>query len=148
MPEKKSAAELFRTGLHLLGEANPLAALSFFEKAYSQEKSPAIQSYLGYCIAAERGQITEALKLCQAAIEADPHNPEHYLNLGRVYLKAKRKDEAIAELRRGLSFGDNRDIRALLEALGLRKKPVFPFLPRNNFLNRYVGLILRRLTLR
>jgi len=148
MPQKTSADELFRTGLHLLDEANILGALSFFEKAHDREKSPAIQSYLGYCIAAERGQITEALKLCRAAIEEEPGNPEHYLNLGRVYLKAKRKDEAIAELRKGLSFSDNEEIRKLLDCLGLRKKPVFPFLPRNNFLNKYVGLILRRLKLR
>jgi tetratricopeptide (TPR) repeat protein len=148
MSKKTSADELFRTGLHLLGEANPLGALSFFERAYAEEKSPVIQSYLGYCIAAERGQITEALKLCRAAIEREPENPEHYLNIGRVYLKAKRKDEAIAELRKGLSFGDNEEIKKLLDILGLRKKPVFPFLPRHNFLNKYGGLILRRLRLR
>lgn len=143
-----SADEYFKKGLQLLGEANLLGALACFEKAHIQEKSPLIQSYLGYCIATERGQIAEALILCRAAIEADPHNPEHYLNRGRVYLKAKRKDEAIAELRRGLSFGDNQDIKALLEGLGLRKKPVFSFLARNNFLNKYVGIILSRLRLR
>jgi tetratricopeptide (TPR) repeat protein len=146
--ERISANDFFNEGLRLLGESNLLGALACFEKAHSQEKSPIIQSYLGYCIAMERGQITEALTLCRAAIEAEPHNPEHYLNLGRVYLKAKRKDEAIAELRRGLSFSDNRAIRELLEGLGLRKKPVFFFLPRNSFLNKYVGLILGRLRLR
>jgi len=140
--------EYFKKGLQLLGEANLLGALTCFEKANIREKSPLTQSYLGYCIATERGQIAEALNLCQAAIEVDPHNPVHYLNLGRVYLKAKKKDEAIAELRRGLSFGDNQDIKSLLERLGLRRKPVLPFLPRYNFLNRYVGLILSRLRLR
>ena len=148
MEKMISTDEYFKKGLQLLGEANLLGALACFEKAHIREKSPLIQSYLGYCIATERGQIAEALNLCRAAIEVDPHTPEHYLNLGRVYLKAKKKDEAIAELRRGLSFGDNHDIKALLDALGLRRKPVFPFLPRNNFLNRYVGLILSRLRLR
>ena len=143
-----SADEYFKNGLQLLGEANLLGALACFEKANIREKSPLTQSYLGYCIAIERGQIAEALKLCRAAIEADPHNPVHCLNLGRVYLKAKRKDEAIAELRRGLSLGDNQEIKALLEALGLRREPVFPFLSRNNLLNRYVGLILSRFRLR
>jgi tetratricopeptide (TPR) repeat protein len=146
--ERISPDDLFNEGLRLLGESNLLGALACFEKAHIQEKSPIIQSYLGYCIAMERGQITEALTLCRAAIESEPHNPEHYLNLGRVYLKAERKDEAIAELRRGLSFSDNQGIRALLERLGLRKKPVFSFLPRNSFLNKYVGLILGRFRLR
>lgn len=148
MEKMISNDEYFKKGLQLLGEANLLGALACFEKANIREKSPLTQSYLGYCIATERGQIAEALNLCQAAIEVDPNNPVHYLNLGRVYLKAKKKDEAIAELRRGLSFGNNQDIKALLERLGLRRKPAFPFLPRNNFLNRYVGLILSRLRLR
>ncbi len=146
--ERISADELFSNGLRLLDEANILGALACFEKAHIHEKSPIIQSYLAYCIAMERGQISDALDLCRAAIEAEPHNPEHYLNLARVYLKAKRKDEAIAALRKGLSFGDNREIRVLLERLGLRKKPVFSFLPRNSFLNKYLGLILRQLRLR
>jgi tetratricopeptide (TPR) repeat protein len=146
--ERISAAELFSNGLRLLDEENILGALACFEKAHIQEKSPIIQSHLAYCIAMERGQISDALALCRAAIEAEPHRPEHYLNLARVYLKAKSKDEAIAALRKGLSFADNRDIRVLLERLGLRKKPVFSFLPRNSFLNKYLGLLLRQLRLR
>lgn len=146
--EKTSADVLFKQGLCLLDKSNILGALACFEKAYREKKTPSIQSFLAYCIAMERGQITEALNLCRTAIDAEPQNPEHYLNLGRVYLKAKRKDDAIAELRRGLSFGDNSDIRILLERIGQRKKPVLNFLPRNSFLNKYAGLILRRLRLR
>lgn len=148
MQKMISADEYFMKGIQLLGEANLLGALACFERAHIQEKSPLIQSYLGYCIATERGQIAEALNLCRSAIERDPHNPEHYLNLGRVYLKAKKKDEAIAELRRGLSFGNNQDIKALLEGLGLRKNPVFSFLSRDHVLNKSIGLILSRLRLR
>ena len=144
--DKIAADDFFREGLRLIGESNLLGALACFEKV--QTKSHLIQSYLGYCIAMERGQITEALNLCRIAIDAEPNNPEHYLNLGRVYLKARRRDDAIEELRRGLSFGDNRDITALLERLGVRKQPVFTFLPRNNFLNKYIGIILVRLRLR
>ncbi len=145
MKERTFADELFSDGLRLLDEANILAALACFEKAYVLEKAPRTQSYLAYCIATERGQITEALSLCRAAINTEPNNPEHYLNLGRIYLKARRKEEAIAELRRGLSFGDNQVIKGILEGLGLRKKPLFPFLPRSNFLNKYTGIILERL---
>ncbi len=148
MHEMISADEYFKKGLRLLGEMNLLGALACFEKANMREQSPLTQSFLGYCIANERGQIAEALNLCRAAIEADPRNPVHYLNLGRVYLKAKKKDEAIIELRRGLSFGDNQDIKSLLESLGIRRKPVFPFLSRSNFLNKYAGLVLNRLRLR
>ncbi len=148
MIDRTSSDELVERGLQFLRESNSLGALACFEKAYLRDNTPIIRSYLGYCIAAQRGQIAEALKLCQAAIEADPGTPQHYLNLGRVYLRAKRKDEAIAALRKGLSTGDNSEIRALLEELGIRKRPLFPFLPRRHFLNKYAGLILRRLGLR
>ncbi len=148
MTDRESSDGLLEKGIQFLRESNSLGALACFEKAYSREKTPIIQSYLGYCIAAQRGQIAEALKLCQAAIEADAATPEHYLNLGRVYLRAKRKDEAIAALRKGLSAGDNSEIRLLLENLGTRKRPLFPFLPRRHFLNKYAGLILHRLRLR
>jgi hypothetical protein len=35
-----------------------------------------------------------------------------------------------------------------LENLGVRKKPLIPFLPRSNFVNKYAGLLLHRLKLR
>jgi len=143
-----TADELFEKGLALLRDDNPLAALVCFEKAYSIKKTPELESYLGFCVAAERGKITEAIMLCNDAIAHEPNNPLHYLNLGRVYLKADRKSEAIEIFRKGLSFGDNAEIRHLLDNLGIRKKPVFPFLPRNNSLNKYLGMLLYRLKLR
>lgn len=140
--------ELFERGLARLRDDDPLGALAYFEKAYSLKKTPEIQSYLGFCVAFERGKITEALTLCNDAIAHEPDNPVHYLNLGKVYLKADRRTDAIETLRKGLSFGDDAEIRLILESLGIRKKPVFSFLTRNNFLNRYIGLLLHHLKLR
>lgn len=143
-----TANELFEKGLARLRDDDLLGALACFEKAYSLKKTPEIQSYLGFCVAIERGKITEALTLCNGAIAHEPDNPVHYLNLGKVYLKADRRTDAIETLRKGLSFGDNAEIRFILESLGIRKKPAFSFLPRNNFLNRYIGLLLHHLKLR
>jgi len=142
------ADELFEKGLALLRDDNPLAALTCFEKAYTLKKTPELQSYLGFCIAAERGKITEALGLCNDALAHEPDNPVHYLNLARIYLKADKKTDAIETLRKGLSFGKNAEIHQLLENLGMRKKSVVPFISRNNFLNKYLGLLLHRLKLR
>ena len=143
-----TAEALFEKGLGLLRADNSLAALSCFEKAYALKKFPELQSYLGMCIAVERGKITEAVFLCSEAMAQKPDDPVHYLNLGKVYVKAGRKSSAIETLRKGLSFGDNSEIRALLDRIGIRKKPVFSFLPRKHFLNRFTGLLLGRLKLR
>lgn len=148
MHDDNSYIELTEKGIAFLNDNNRLAALSCFDKAFVRGKSPALLSYLSYCIATERGQINEALKLCNDALSQEPDNPVHYLNLGRIYLHAGKRDEALLTLRKGLSFGENRTITSLLEKIGRRKQPVFPFLPRSNFLNKYIGLLLHRLKFR
>lgn len=143
-----TADELFEKGTALLNDNTPLAALAFFEKAYNIKKTPSIQSYLGMCIALERGKITYGCMLCDEAILQEPGNPVHYLNLGRIYQKAGKRVDAIETFRKGLSFGDNQEIKQILDNMGTRKKLVFPFLPRNNFMNKYTGLMMHRLKLR
>ncbi|MBI5634646.1 MAG: tetratricopeptide repeat protein [Nitrospirae bacterium] len=148
MDDASGSEGLLKKGIALLGANNPLGALACFEKAYAINKTADIQSYLGLCIATERGRISEAVRLCSEAIDREPGNPLHYLNLGKVYLKADRKTDCLEALRRGLSYGDSPEIYELLERIGMRKPPVLSFLPRNNFLNRYIGLIATRLRLR
>jgi tetratricopeptide (TPR) repeat protein len=139
---------LFQKGITLLKGKNPLGALACFEKACALHQSPQIKSYLGLCIATERGRITDAVSLCREAIDQDPGNPAHYRNLGKVYLKAERKTDCLEVLRKGLSCGDDAEISALLEVIGRRKQPVFSSLSRRHFLNRYAGLVTRLLRLR
>ncbi len=143
-----TVSELFNKGCYYLRSNNTLAALSCFEKAYGFEKSPAVKSYLGLCLALERGQLKESIALCTEALSVEPDNPVHYLNLGKVYIKADKKSEAIETLRKGLSHGDNEEIRVVLDKLGTRMKPLFPFLRRSHILNKYAGMALRALRLR
>jgi tetratricopeptide (TPR) repeat protein len=131
-----------------LQQRNSLAALAFFEKAYAIRKTPLTASHLGLCIATERGKLSDAVALCNDAIAQDPQEPRHYLNLAKVYLKAGRKTDCLDALRKGIAQGDHPEIRLLLDTVGMRKPPVFSFLPRKHFLNRYLGFILRRLRLR
>lgn len=146
--DDNSYIELIENGVAYLNANNRLAALSCFDKAFVIGKSPELLSYLSYCMATERGQIYEALKLCNDALSQEPNNPVHYLNLGRIYLHADKKEEALLILRKGLAFGENQTIRSILEKIGTRGNPVFPFFSRSNFLNKYVGILLHRLKLR
>lgn len=145
---KLSTYDLFQRGVDHLKDNNSLGALACFEKIYKEIKSPEVQSYLGFCIAAERGQISEAVSMCNEAISRDPDNPVHYLNLGRVYMKSGMKEKALLILREGLSAGNDEEILFLLDLIGKRRKPVFPFLSRRNFINKYLGMILHRTGLR
>ncbi len=131
-----------------LDQNNVLAALACLERALSIWDDPLWHSRLGFCIAKQRGQITQALKLCHTAIEHDPENSLHYLYLGKVYLVAGNTNEALQAFRQGKILGGGTELELMLNAIGTRKPPVISFLSRNNLLNKYLGIILGRFGLR
>ena len=127
---------------------------------------PVVESYLGYCIARERGRLREAVWMCRAAVKAEPDNPAHYLNLGRVFLLAQDKGKAIAAFWQGIAKAPGAEAGELavraqrgharehnlildeLRRLGIRKKAPFPSLRRGHPLNRVAGKLLATLGLR
>ena len=127
---------------------------------------PAVESYLGYCIAKERGRLKEAVWMCQAALKAEPDNPAHYLNLGRVFLIAQDKGRAVSAFWNGISKAPGAEAGVLtkraqrgharehnliveeLRRLGVRKKAPFRALRREHPLNRVAGKVLSTLGLR
>jgi hypothetical protein len=143
-----------------------LQGLIALEGEPSVQGIPVVSSYLAYCMAKERGQYREAITRCEAALKAEPHNPAHYLNLGRIFVLTRHKGKAVETLRRGLSADavtgrapaaestpETRAkhqalILAELRRLGIRRQPPFPSLPREHALNRVVGRFLSRLQLR
>ena len=126
-------------------EGNALLALMHLERLPEDCRPPLAWSYLGYCLARERRQFRRGQNFCQQALQQDPANSLHYLNLGRIYLLAGQKARAISTFRRGLKFGRDRRIMAELRGLGLRRLPVFQKLDRNHFLNRLAGRVRHRL---
>jgi tetratricopeptide (TPR) repeat protein len=113
---------------------------------------PILLSYYGYLEALVHKNYTHAITTCLKAREIvlekaisgrDFFNPVLYLNLGRVYLAAGNKEDAFEALRMGLIFGnENEDLLCELRELGMRKKPVVPFLQRSNPVNKYLGKLL------
>ncbi|HEU0264330.1 MAG TPA: tetratricopeptide repeat protein [Geobacterales bacterium] len=142
------AERLYEEGVRAVASGNTLVALVHLEKAALLTQSPVICSYLGYCLAKERGGVRKGMALCQEAIKAEPRNSVHYLNLGRVLIVAGRKREAIDTFRLGLKQGKNREITRELERLGTRREPVLSFLERESLLNRFLGRMFARLGLR
>jgi tetratricopeptide (TPR) repeat protein len=142
------AEQEFAKGLSAFQKGNSPAALAHFEKAAQLAPAPLHLSYLGYCIARERGQLKRGIALCQDALAQEPEHAIHFLNLGRIHLVAGNRMEAIKVFREGLAHGQNREIIAELDALGTRKPPVIRFLHRDNPVNKYLGILLHRLGLR
>jgi len=140
--------ELYLKGIAAVEKGNWIAALVCFEKLVQLDDKPIYSSYFAACIAKERGQSSQATQLCRDAMEKEPDNPVHYLNLGRIFLFQGRKIEAIKIFREGLKHSSEPRIIEELQKLGTRKHPVFPFLHRNNPLNKFLGNIFRTLKLR
>ena len=144
----EEAERLFGRALDALAAGETPSALALLERALKQSDNPSWHSYLGYCIAKERGQVKKGSDLCLACLELEPENPAHYLMLAKVHVIGGHKAEALAVLRKGMSVGGNQEIQALLQALGNRRPPVLSFLSRDNFLNKVLGLVLNRMRLR
>lgn len=142
------AKDLISKGREALRMGDTLSALVFFEKASACEDNLSARSYLAYCMAKERGLTFKGVAWCQESLRKEPENAVHYLNLGRIYLLMENREEAIRCLRQGLQYGSNDEIEDELHRLGIRSAPVFSFLRRSNPLNKYLGIILKRLGLR
>lgn len=99
-------------------------------------------SYLGYGIARKENRIAEGLKLCQKAVALEFYEPCHFLNLARVHLLAGNRRAVARVLGEGLRLDPNHvGLQKLQKIFGIRKRPVIPFLSRDNFINRLLGSV-------
>lgn len=142
------AEDLYRRGLDALMNGNGEMALALFEQAAAMYRTPRYCSNLAYCLAKEKGDFRRAISLCREAIKEEPKNSVHFLILGRIHLMAGQKKEAIRIFRMGLRHEKNKDIVDDLNTLGIRKAPLFPFLKRENPLNKMLGKLLARIGMR
>ncbi len=112
---------------------------------------PLVLSYYGWLQAVVDKKPRSGVTFCRRAFTnfktADPHAagsvyPVLYLNLGRTLLLSGRKKEALESFGRGLSYDRcHRELKKEMNALGIRRKPVLPFLSRSNPLNKLLGKV-------
>lgn len=142
-----STNEQFIAGKRYLRDDNIDKALRAFEKAYREDNDNAEHlSYYGLCKALRTGEIGFGLDLCTRAIKKEFFRAEFYLNLGKVYLAAGNKKGAIKVFLKGLKFEpENEELNKYLVELGFRKRPIIPVLERSNPVNKYLGIIFRRI---
>ncbi|MDA8429526.1 MAG: tetratricopeptide repeat protein [Geobacteraceae bacterium] len=115
---------------------------------HGHAESPEMLSLMGYSLAREAGQFQKGIELCHKAINMSPHNSEHYLHLGRIYLLANKREQAIKAFHLGLKIRKDARILEEIRQLGSRKSPPFSSLPRGHVVNRVTGKILTTLKLR
>jgi tetratricopeptide (TPR) repeat protein len=116
---------------------------------------PFLLSYYGCLEAILNKNYAYGIETCSKAIEIlkekTPFGQEFFypilfLNLGRTYLAAGNKKEAIEAFYGGLAFDyENKNLLREIKKLGMRRKPAMNFLPRSHPINRYIGRILHKL---
>ncbi|NMC75537.1 MAG: tetratricopeptide repeat protein [Geobacteraceae bacterium] len=140
--------EIFHKGLAALENGHIYLALSCFEQAACLDRTPLHCSYLAFCLAKVRSQYPESISLCKEALRMDPDNSIHYLHLGRIHLMAGQRAKALGVFRRGLQCRDNESILREITLIGERKNPVLSNLPRHHPVNKYLGIVLKKLGMR
>lgn len=106
-----------------------------------------VYSYLGYGIAQHQRRVKDGLKLCEHAVKIQYYEPDNHLNLARVQLMLHDRKGAVASIARGLKLDPNhRGLKDLRVEIGVRKRPVVPFLSRGNPVNVLLGRLRRAFT--
>jgi tetratricopeptide (TPR) repeat protein len=142
------AEQIFKEGLTHYRNGYWGKALEKLREAVDLDKQNSTYvAYLSLLVALATKGYDEAEKLGHLALKLDRKNVQAYLNLSEVYVRARRKGDAVEALREGLKF-TKRDKRLLkaLEKVGLRKPPVLSFLGRSHPINKTLGRMRYKLS--
>lgn len=117
---------------------------------------PFLLSYHGCLDSIVNRKHKEGIEACKSSFislkEKVPFGEDYflpllYLNLGRAYLAAGRKRNAIGCFKKGLEMDpESQDIMWELDGLGARKKPAVSLLERSNPINKYIGMLLHKMS--
>ena len=140
--------EIAARSIELCQRGDARKALAMIERAAANIKDtsqlpPRTLAAYGLALAlGRRRSLNEALGFCHLAVQRDMVDPQIYYALGRVYLTANRKAEAIRALETGIRLDPgHRGLRYERSRLGVRAAPVLSFVGRGNVLNRVLGRV-------
>lgn len=151
-PELKPGDYLRAVKTHLRAGKQKEAYTVLQQAAVQFPSDPLILSYLGCFQAVVDKRYRTGVETCRKALillkkheslDKEMLYPLFYLNLGRAFVAAGKKKDAIEAFTSGLKFDSgNGDLLKELRGLGSRKKPPVPFLDRSNPINKYIGMLL------
>lgn len=138
--------ECYEAGVSLLEGGRAQEAFEHLSRAYhSDPKSARYRSSYALALALAKGEFLAAADLARTAVQQEFYNPDLYMNLAKIYLIHGFKAEAVRILRRATMVDpDNERILGELASLGVRRRPIIPFLPREHRLNRALGKLFSR----
>lgn len=145
--------EYLRTINGYLSKGNKRSAYAVVQRAtIIYPEDPFILSFYGFLQAALDRKYRSGVDNCAKAIALlkrktaagkETMYPLLYLNLGRAYLAASKKQNAIVAFTQGLQYDpEHATLKKELKQLGTRRKPPVSFLGRSNPINKALGKAL------
>lgn len=104
--------------------------------------NPECTAHLAVCLAAGKRKYVTAEKLIKNILENNPYDPTAWYALGRINLLGGRRKLAFQnfEEAKRISCADA-EIETKVDELDPRRGPVLKILPRNHFLNVWLGML-------
>ena len=129
-------------------EQDPQAAHAIFERAYRRNLNDTrVLSNYGLTLVLVEGDRQRGIRFCEEAARRGSPTTEALVNLAKALVQTRNKEQAVRALRKAQELApDDPRVGAEFVALGLRRVPPLPFLPRTFFLNRWLGKLTWRLT--
>ncbi|HEY4885547.1 MAG TPA: tetratricopeptide repeat protein [Myxococcales bacterium] len=122
-------------------DLDPRAAHDIFEKAWRRNlNDPRVLSNYGLTLVLVEGDRQRGIRFCEEALRRGMQTTETLVNLARALVVTRNKEQAVRALRKAMELSPD-DPRVVTEfaALGLRRPPPIPWLPRDFFLNKWIG---------
>ncbi len=153
----RSAEEYMDELGDLIKDRNNKKAIALLNDALAfYPDDPFLLSYHGCLDAIVNNNYKAGIEACKSSFIAlkekvpfgeDYFLPLLYLNLGRAYLSAGKKRNAVGCFKKGLAMDpEDQDIMWELDELGARKRPAVSLLERSNPINKYIGMLLRKIS--
>ena len=138
---------LIESGREVL-EKNPQEAHAAFEKAHRRNINDVrVLSNYGLTLVLVEGDRQRGIRFCEEAVRRGPITTEMLVNLAKALVVTRNKEQAVRALRRAQELApDDPRVGQEFLALGLRRPPPIPWLPRSFFLNRWIGKLSWRLS--
>jgi tetratricopeptide (TPR) repeat protein len=125
----------------VLLESDTKNAHVIFEKAYRKNVNDArVLSNYGLTLVLVEGDRQRGIRFCEEAVRRGLLTTESLVNLAKALVQTRNKEQAVRALRRAMELApDDPRVGDEFAALGLRRPPAIPWLPRNFFLNKWLG---------
>ena len=97
-------------------------------------------SNYGLTLVLVEGDRQRGIRFCEEALRRGLQTTETLVNLARALVVTRNKEQAVRALRKAMELSpDDPRVTAEFAALGLRRPPPIPWLPRSFFLNKWIG---------